>query len=383
MRIAHVTDCYLPRIGGIERQVHQLALRQSQLGHDVEVITSVVDTSITDVGGLVVHRPAGNDDAPLGAISYGASSAGRDIAVHGGYDVVHLHASTWSPLTYLSASACARAGIPTVVTVHSLWSYAAPLFRLADATVRWSDWPIRWSAVSSVAALSLQRTLGASNEVAILPNGVEPSEWRCEDLPREAKRVVVATVGRLVARKRPRQLLRMLRLARAAIPANITVEAVVVGDGPMRESLQRYLNRNQMSDWVQLRGTASQEDIRALYRDVDLYVAPATLESFGIAALEARCAGLPVLARAGSGVADFIGHEREGMLAGNDREMMSMITALATSPERRGHIRRHNLATTPPSSWADTIELSGRLYEDAQQLASRRRPVGHSESVLT
>ncbi|HUE61374.1 MAG TPA: glycosyltransferase, partial [Acidimicrobiales bacterium] len=40
MRIAHVSDCYLPRLGGIERQVHELAVRQQSAGHDVAVVTS-------------------------------------------------------------------------------------------------------------------------------------------------------------------------------------------------------------------------------------------------------------------------------------------------------------------------------------------------------
>jgi glycosyltransferase involved in cell wall biosynthesis len=303
------------------------------------------------------------------------------MALDGDYDVVHLHASTWSPLTYLSAFACAKAGVPTVVTIHSLWSYAAPLFRLADGTVHWSDWPIRWSAVSSLAALSLQRRLGVGHHVAILPNGVDPLAWRREEMPRDPQRVVIASVGRLSPRKRPRQLLRMLRHARDAVSPDIRLEAVVVGAGPLRDSLQRYLDRNEMSDWVQLLGSASHDEIRTLYRDVDIYVAPATLESFGIAALEARCAGLPVVAHAKSGVADFIGHEREGVLAAGDREMAAAIAALASSPQRRAHIRRHNLTTIPTTNWADLIEQCYGLYEDAQQLARRRRTPVHGQSV--
>ena len=35
MRIAHVSDAFMPRLGGIERQVHDLALRQLAAGHEV------------------------------------------------------------------------------------------------------------------------------------------------------------------------------------------------------------------------------------------------------------------------------------------------------------------------------------------------------------
>ncbi len=58
MRIAHVSDCFMPRMGGIERQVHDLALRQQAAGHDVEIITSVSGgDSATDDFPVLVHRP--------------------------------------------------------------------------------------------------------------------------------------------------------------------------------------------------------------------------------------------------------------------------------------------------------------------------------------
>ena len=39
MRILHVTDAYLPRLGGIEMHVHDLAQAQAAAGDDVDIIT--------------------------------------------------------------------------------------------------------------------------------------------------------------------------------------------------------------------------------------------------------------------------------------------------------------------------------------------------------
>ena len=86
-----------------------------------------------------------------------------------------------------------------------------------------------------------------------------------------------------------------------------------------------------MTDWVRLTGQLDQPAIRAVFDDADLYLSPATLESFGIAALEARCAGLPVIAFAGTGVSDFIEHGRNGLLVGSDAEMVEAITRLVAS----------------------------------------------------
>jgi glycosyltransferase involved in cell wall biosynthesis len=317
VRIVHVSDCYLPRIGGIEHQIHDLAQHQRDSGQEVEIVTSVVGarpssaadtnnhTVVADRGEVFVHRPDTLRTKQPHDIRYRATREGRDVALGGAYDVIHLHVSTWSPLAYLTARSAVRAGIPTVVTLHSLWSYASPLFAAADVAARWSDWPSVWSAVSSVAAERLQGFVGADRPVAILPNGVEPVAWRVPPTARDSGRVVIATVGRLTERKRPRQLLQMLRQVRARVPASIHLEVLVIGDGPLRTRLQRYLDRHDMSWWVHLVGAVDHEALPRIFSGADLYVAPSTLESFGIAALEARCAGLPVVAFAGSGIADF------------------------------------------------------------------------------
>jgi len=63
VRIAHVSDCYAPRTGGIETQVRALAGRQAAHGDRVRVITATpghagVFAGDDDVDGLPVHRVA-------------------------------------------------------------------------------------------------------------------------------------------------------------------------------------------------------------------------------------------------------------------------------------------------------------------------------------
>lgn len=366
MKIAHISDCYLPRVGGIERQVQQLATRQWERGDHVEVITSV-GTAGPDGGGVRVRRPS-SPTRREDVIRYSSSLSGRDAAVHGGFDLLHIHASTWSPLSYLTLAAATKAGIPTVVTVHSLWSYAEPLFRWADRLAGWASWRAVWSAVSLPAAQPLRRALGPDTHVAILPNGIDADAWRIRAAPRDPNRVVIATVGRLAERKRPRQLLKILRGAREMVPATVRLELIVVGDGPLRQGLQRTIRRHNMTEWVSLLGPADHERIRALYEDVDLYVAPAKLESFGIAALEARCAGLPVVAHADSGIASFIRDGYEGLLTHDDREMAAAIVHLANNPLVRSQMRHHNVQTKPPVSWSAVLTQCDVLYAEARRI---------------
>jgi glycosyltransferase involved in cell wall biosynthesis len=358
-------------MGGIERQVHDLALHQHERGDQVEIVTNVRDTvdrsGPTAAGVLPVHRPPGQDSRP--AIRYLASLTGSRHAVRRLPDVIHLHLSSFSPLGFLAAGAASRAGVPTAVTLHSLWDYATPLFRGSDSMLRWRSWPLAWSAVSSAAAEPLQELLGPRHQVSVLPNGIDPDYWRIGWESQRQTPIRLVSVMRLVARKRPFPLLRILRQVRALVPAEVDLQAVVIGDGPHRRRLQRALRRQELDNWVQLPGSLPAEEVRAALGRSDIFVAPALLESFGIAALEARCTGLPVVAHARSGVRDFIQHGREGLLADGDDDMARAVAQLAVNASLRRQIGQHNRAVRPEADWPFVMRRCEELYARAAAAA--------------
>lgn len=366
VKIVHVSDCYLPRLGGIEQQVHDLAVRQQAAGHDVHIVTSVPGPDL--LNDVAVSRPSDVRSSERPLIRYDWTFHGRRTVLRGDFDVVHAHVSATSPLAFFTAAAAARSGIPTAITVHSLWKNLTPIFRSVDVALRLRHAPVVWSAVSELAADSVRQVLGTPMPVMIVPNAVDAQAWRTPPIPRRPDHVVLATVGRLAARKRPRHLIRILREARAHIPTRITMDAVIVGEGPQRAMLQRVLAESEAGSWIRLAGKASHEQIRRLYQNTDVYVAPATLESFGMAALEARCAGLPVVARSSSGIAEFITDGVEGHLVDSDDDMVDAIVRLATSPSTLATLRDHNRNTAPTVTWPSVLDQCEQLYAQAQAL---------------
>jgi glycosyltransferase involved in cell wall biosynthesis len=388
VRIAHVSDCYLPRLGGIEWQVHDLAQRQAAAGHDVTVITSTAGSGSdsTVVGGTVV-RVGGTTRKPE-TIRYRRSARGPRMIEAGKFDVVHVHASAFSPLAFLTARRAARLGIPTVATLHSLWAGAAPLFHAADRLTGWASWPVEWSAVSNVAAGALRRVLRSRAGVSVLPNGVAPETWVVEPVPGDPGELRVTAVMRLAHRKRPLQLAEILRKAQEGLPTGCRMHVKIIGDGPEKARLERYLRRHGMSGWVSLPGRLSRDDIRSAFARSDVFVAPASLESFGIAALEARCAGLPIVALSGTGVQDFITHDVDGWLVGSDEAMAETIAGLAVSREALDRVKAHNRSVPPSVTWSSVLESCDSLYESAARRQGRtplddRRPDVTGEAALS
>jgi glycosyltransferase involved in cell wall biosynthesis len=366
VRIAHVTDFYLPRLGGIELHVHDLAVRQQAAGHQVEVLTST---------------PGGPDDVPVrritevfrypSAVHPGAPRLVGGLLRAGQYDVVHVHVGVLSPLSFAAVAAASSAGFPVVVTLHSLLSPYQPAFRALDAVTGWSDWPVQWTAVSDVAADAVRALVGPRRSVLVLPNGIDPARWRIQPAPRSPDQVVVAAVMRLATRKRPLPLLRMLRRTRAQLPSTVDLRAVVVGEGSLRPALERYLRRHRMTGWVELPGRLTRDRIRQVFERTDVFVAPAVLESFGIAALEARCAGLPVLARSGCGIGTFVEHDRDGLLAGSDAQMTRDLIRLAGDPRERERLAAGSRLSPPDLGWTAVLRRTNGAYAAAECLVQR------------
>jgi glycosyltransferase involved in cell wall biosynthesis len=347
--------------------VHDLATRQQAAGHTVEVLTSTPSGAGVAGAGVVVRRVTEALRHPS-ALHPAAPRLISDLLSSGKYDVVHAHTGVWSPLAVVGMAAAARAGTPTVVTLHSLLTSYEPLFWAADRAVRWTSLPVQFTAVSDVAAAPLRRLVGPRRDVLVLPNGIDPSEWRIRHAPRPPDQVVVVGVMRLALRKRPLPLLRMLRRARRQLPAGVQLRAVIVGEGGQRAAMERYLRRHRMSDWVQLPGRLSRSCIRAVFEHADLFVAPATLESFGIAALEARCSGLPVLARAGSGVGTFVVDGQDGLLAASDGDMVRGLVRLAGDPAERERMSMHSRQIPADLGWRSVLRRTEAAYAAADQL---------------
>ena len=101
----------------------------------------------------------------------------------------------------------------------------------------------------------------------------------------------------------------------------------------------------------------------------DVFVLPTIRESFGLAALEARCARLPVIAMRASGVSELVEHDVDGLLADSDENLAACVAQLVRDPARRAAIAQHNLASLTPFAWPHVLEAHVALYAEAIVLA--------------
>ncbi len=372
MRIVHVADSFAPDIGGIERQVETLVRHQIAQGHDVTVITAVAEPADLD-GELDVVRaakgrwltvafPWRNRRVVAGVLD------GRPI------DVLHAHFTVISPVAIYVTRAASRRRIPVAATVHSLWWKVTPATRISSLVFGRGRMRAAWSGVSSVAARQVRRTLPSVREVSTVPNLID-SQWWSTGIPTDrdlSDAVRIVLVGRLKKRKHLDEVIDVLATVREALPKGTKVSVSIVGDGPRRDDLQRQIDANDLTDWVALLGYRNTDAVRDLHHRSHLFIASSRQEAFGIAAFEARSAGLPVIGYRRTGLVDYITDGVDGLLVSDAREMAAALVGLISDRGRLGRMLE-TTGTTPPAVTAtDATSAITALYDRARATNARR-----------
>lgn len=370
VKVAMLSDCYLPRLGGIEVQVHDLARNLRAAGHEVVAFTATREpgqhrNELEIIDGIPVHRLA--VPMPHGLpINPFAAPVLRRLLRAGDFDVAHVHMGVVAPFSMDCARVALDLGLPTAVTWHSLHARMEGPIRLAGYVGRWAKSGAALSAVSGVAAVSVQSLAGLQHQVAILPNGIDTTQWAPQQRPPidPAAPVRIVSAMRLMGRKRPLELLDIVHEARRhATESDIRLE--VLGEGPLRPRLEQRAAELDAGRWFHAPGRKTRTEVQERYRLSDAYIAPAELEAFGIAALEARATGLPVIAPRKSGVSEFIVDRVNGLLAGDDAGLVDAIVRLATDVPLRARMTETNTTVAPKESWPSVIRMVEAEYARA------------------
>jgi colanic acid/amylovoran biosynthesis glycosyltransferase len=117
----------------------------------------------------------------------------------------------------------------------------------------------------------------------------------------------------------------------------VAVDAVLVGDGPLRAPLETGLAERGLAGAVRFVGAVGQDELPEWYAWADIFCLPSFAEGLPVVLMEALLEGLAVVTTPIAGIPELVVDGRTGVLVppGRVESLADAIASLATDPERR------------------------------------------------
>lgn len=313
MRIAVVTESFLPHVNGVTNSVLRILEHFAKNGHQALVIAPEAEGTPSE---FMQHQVRTTTALPLQnflpvGMPMGLPQKRLEYLIDGfAPDVIHL-ASPFA-LGYYASKIAKRQQIPTLSVYQTdlggfakQYGFGGAERSLQKMLYRIHSQTDRTLAPSTSSCLDLH--LANVPEVYLWRRGVNgklfnPSKknqqlresWRNGD----KDKLIVGFVGRLAQEKRVSDL--------QAIANNPNLQLVIVGDGPHRKKLEKQLPT------ALFLGFKSGEELAEIYASFDLFIHPGPRETFCQAVQEALASGTPCVVPKTGGPADLISHGRTG-----------------------------------------------------------------------
>lgn len=303
MKIAFVYDVIYPYVkGGVEKRIHELALRLAVRGHDVHVIgmkywdgpDSIIRDGVT-LHGICPPQPLYTDGRRTIGEALSFSFHLVPFLLRERFDIIDCQQFPFFPCFPVKIASLIRR-TPFIITWHEVWGdyWYAYLGRkgifgkITERIVAGITQNI--IAVSGTTARKLQR-MGIHDPPPVIPNGIDMRHLA--SVPAAAIRSDIIFAGRLIGDKHVDVLVRAFALLLRESPG---LTLLIRGDGPERGSLAALIEESAMKNRVVMEPFAeSHDDVIGSLKASRICVIPSTREGFGITALEALACGLPVI----------------------------------------------------------------------------------------
>src|SRR6516164_4265713 len=327
MRIGIV--CY-PTFGGSGVLATELGKALADKGHQVHFITYQQPVRLTEYNANICYHEVRVTSYPLfdyPPYETALSSTMVDVIINHQLDLLHVHyAIPHASAAYMAKKIVAAQGkkIPVITTLHgtdiTLVGRDKTFAPVVAFSINESD---AITAVSQNLRDETYHTFNIRKEIEVIHNFVDVNRFHKK--PLDAFRKVIAPQGERILIhasnfrriKRVQDIIQIFSVVRKKLPSKL----LFVGDGPDRPAAENLCRDIGLIEDVRFVGKQEQmEDVLAV---ADLFLLTSEYESFGLAALEAMAAGVPVISTDAGGLPEINENGITGYLSkvGDTEEM--------------------------------------------------------------
>lgn len=370
MKIAIV--CY-PTYGGSGVIATELGKALASQSNEVHFISYDKPFRLVQYNPLIYFHKVYPPDYPLFRfLPYESALAGKIMQVVEDFkiDIIHAHYAIPHAISaYLAQQALKKhhASCPYVVTLHGTditligkEPSLAPLISLSLISSQGN------SAVSYYLLNTTHQNFGENIPITYIPNFIDLSAYSTQKVdlnlrnryaPSDA--ILIAHVSNFRRLKRVPDLVYALEYLHQR---KIRAYLMLIGDGPTYSQVERLVHQKNLRSYVHMLGP--QEEVYALLTLSDVFALPSEEESFGLAALEAMAAGLPVVATQAGGIPELVKQDYNGYLYPVG-DIPALAEYLIQAAENKPRLRQGALATAQKFDLNQVLPMYIDFYQKA------------------
>jgi N-acetyl-alpha-D-glucosaminyl L-malate synthase BshA len=369
MRIGIV--CY-PTFGGSGVLATELGKALAQKGHLVHFITYQQPVRLNGFIPNIFYHEVQVPTYPLfdyPPYETALASTMVDVIKNNNLDLLHVHyAIPHASAAYMAKRILEKEGktIPVITTLHgtdiTLVGRDKTYAPVVAFSINQSD---GITAVSENLRDETYKTFKIEKEIEVINNFVDVARFTRK--PIDAFKKVIAPKGERILMhasnfrkiKRVQDVVKIFHEVHKVLPSKL----LFVGDGPERQMAEELSRSLGVCDDVRFVGKQEQmEDILAI---ADLFLLTSDYESFGLAALEAMAAGVPVVSTNAGGLKEIMIQGKTGFMAdiGDVKSMAQFALDILKDDEVLKVFKTNASAHARKYDISNIVPIYERLYE--------------------
>ncbi len=368
---------YPPKMSGIDKQVYNLSLRLEKMGHEVFVFVSERKGKSPSKNIHFIRIPSISielSDISMSYLSYNIFSVPKLVSAIRKHKIDVLHANN-PPSGAIAYMVKKLTGIPVVYTLRGTIpdNKAARGSMVSKPLSLMEKMALRAADMSTALTEHIKRTTEKYHRrklrMVVIPNGIDTSKKGKagkvrKELGLKKEHKVITFVGRLVGVKGLKYLIDAMKGISKSHP---DVRLLIVGGGPIKDSLEEQARRNGVKENVIFTGPRT--DVPDILADSDMLVLPSLHEGFPNVVLEAMAAGRPVVATRVTSNPEIVKPEFGALAEPRDPESLEKAISSMLSSKRLEAMGKAALKESSNYSW----ENVSRMFEKVFKEVARKR----------
>lgn len=368
MKIAIVTETFLPSTDGIVTRLKKAVEYFLRAGHEVLVIAP--DLGVTEYKGAKVIgiKPVTFPFYRYRKWGFPSRKVYHELKK---FEPDVVHAVNPVLLATSAVTAARKLDVPLVSSYHTHLPKYLDFYKIYKPAKPLLWWYIRRqhknADINLVTSETIKKELDQEGieRLSVIPRGVDvekrhpkfkDADMRARLTNGKPENKLLVFIGRLAIEKEIHKLLPMLE-------KRTDISLAIIGDGPARDELEKVFE----GTGTVFTGFLHGEELSKAYASSDAFIFPSISETLGLVILEGMASGLPIIAAKSGPTMEQVSHEVNGMLYENE-DLDSLLDAVEVidETEKFRAIKEEARKEALKFSWDNASKRLLDYYKDAR-----------------